>query len=93
MHMISATLDLDTAKNLASGVSIGSAVLAVLMLIIVKNMVMRVVTMVLFLALGFMSYSQRANITDCAKKVQATAGQSAVSCTFFGQDVEVPALP
>lgn len=93
MRMISASLDLDTAKNLASGLSAGSVVLALVMLTVVKNLVMRVVTVVLLLGLGFASFSQRANIVDCAKKVQATAGQTTTSCTFFGQDVEVPALP
>ncbi|MFM8794001.1 MAG: hypothetical protein ACKOFF_03770 [Acidimicrobiales bacterium] len=93
MRMISATLDLDTAKNLASGLSAGSVVLALVMLTLVKNLVMRVVTVVLLLAVGFVSYSQRANIVDCAEKVQASAGQTATTCTFFGQDVEVPALP
>lgn len=92
MHTISATLNLDTAKNLASGVSVGTVVLALLMLRIVKNMVLRIITVVLLLAVGIASYSQRANIVDCAEKVRAGGGTTAISCTFFGQDVEVPAL-
>ncbi|MEY3589076.1 MAG: hypothetical protein RJA47_1672, partial [Actinomycetota bacterium] len=37
-------------------------------------------------------YSQRSNIVDCANKVKANAGISATSCTFFGQDVEIPSV-
>ncbi|MFM8602137.1 MAG: hypothetical protein ACKOFT_01455 [Actinomycetota bacterium] len=92
MALLGITLDIDAAKNIASGMSVGSVVIAVAALWLVKNMVMRVLSVVLLLALGFGSYSQRANIVDCAEKVRATAGTQAVSCTFFGQSVEIPTL-
>lgn len=92
MEHLAITLDIDAAKNIASGMSIGSVVIAVAALWLVKNMVMRVLSVVLLLALGFGSYSQRANIVDCAEKVRATAGTQAVSCTFFGQSVEIPSV-
>lgn len=91
MGSLSVTFDLDTARNLASGLTVGSVVLALVALMVLKNMVMRFVTVVLLLALGFGSYSQRANITDCAARVRAAAGQQTATCTFFGQTVEVPA--
>jgi hypothetical protein len=50
------------------------------------------VTVVLLLALGIASYSQRANIVDCAEKIQAAAGVEATTCSFFGQTVEIPAV-
>lgn len=92
MRHIALSIDVDTAKNLASGVSIGSVVIAVAALVLVKNMVMRVVSLVLFLALGLGSYSQRSNLTDCVDKVRAAGGTQEVSCTFFGQDVTIPAV-
>lgn len=92
MALLGITLDIDAAKNIASGMSVGSIVIAVAALWLVKNMVMRVISVVLLLALGFGSYSQRANIIDCADRVRATAGTQAVSCTFFGQSVEIPSV-
>lgn len=92
MSQLSAALDVDTAKNIASGVSVGTVVIALLALRLVKNMVVRVVTIVALLAIGLASYSQRSNIVDCANKVKDNAGISATSCTFFGQEVEIPSV-
>ncbi|MFM1791479.1 MAG: hypothetical protein RLZZ526_1806, partial [Actinomycetota bacterium] len=62
MSQLSAALDVDTAKNIASGVSVGTVVIALLALRLVKNMVVRLVTVVALLAIGLASYSQRSNI-------------------------------
>lgn len=92
MGFMAMAIDVDTAKTVASSLSAGSVLIAVIALIVVKNMVMRIVTLVLFLALGLGSWSQRTNLIDCADKVKAAGGTAAVSCTFFGQDVEIPAV-
>lgn len=92
MNRIGLSLDLETAKTVASSLSVGSVVVALAALVMVKNMVIRVVSLVFFLALGLGSWSQRANLTDCADKVRAAAGAQAVSCTFFGQQVQIPSL-
>lgn len=92
MALLAITLDVDSAKNIASGMSVGSIVVAVAALWLVKNMLLRMVSVVLLLALGIASYSQRANIVECAEKVRATAGTQVVSCTFFGQTVEIPSV-
>jgi hypothetical protein len=92
MALLAITLDVDSAKNIASGMSVGSIVVAVAALWLVKNMLLRMVSVVLLLALGIASYSQRANIVDCAEKVRATAGTQVVSCKFFGQTVEIPSV-
>ena len=92
MSLFALSVNLDTAKTVASGLSLGSIAIAVIAAVIVKNMVVRVVSLVFFLALGLASYSQRSNLMDCADKVTATAGTQTVSCTFFGQQVEIPSL-
>ena len=92
MSQLSAAINVDTAKNIASGVSVGTVVIALLAIRLVKNMLVRVVTIVALLAIGLASYSQRANIVDCANKVKANAGVSTTQCTFFGQDVEIPSV-
>lgn len=92
MSQLSAALNVDTAKNIASGLSVGTVVIALLAIRLVKNMVVRIVTIVALLAIGLASYSQRSNIVDCANKVKSNAGVTATSCTFFGQDVEIPSV-
>ena len=68
MSQLSAAINVDTAKNIASGVSVGTVVIALLAIRLVKNMLVRVVTIVALLAIGLASYSQRTNIVDCAPK-------------------------
>lgn len=92
MAHIAFTIDVDTAKTVASSMSIGSVVIALAALVLVKNMVMRIIMTILLLALGLASYSQRSNITDCANKVRAAGGTQEISCTFFGQTVEIPSV-
>lgn len=92
MTALATALNVDTARNIASGLSIGSLTVALVVLWLVKNAVMRVVSVVLLLALGLGSWSQRSAVDDCVKKVKSSAGQTATTCTFFGQDVEIPAL-
>lgn len=92
MSLLAASINVDTARNIASGLSVGSLAVALLVLWLVKNAVMRVVSVVLLLALGLGSWSQRSSVTDCIDKVKSNAGQTTTTCSFFGQDVEIPAL-
>ena len=46
MSQLSAAINVDTAKNIASGVSVGTVVIALLAIRLVKNMLVRVVTIV-----------------------------------------------
>lgn len=83
-------LTVDFAKNLSTGVSVGSVVFALLALRLVKSMVMRVLTSVLLLAVGLAFYFQRAELSDCAEKVEASASSGgAAVCTFFGRDITI----
>lgn len=92
MSQLSAAINVDTAKNIASGLSVGTIVVALLAIRLVKNMLVRIITIVAMLAIALASYSQRTNIVDCANKVKANAGVAATQCTFFGQDVEIPSV-
>jgi hypothetical protein len=86
-------LDLDTAKN----TSIWTVAVAVLLALgavwIVKEVVKKVLTVVILLAIAGLAWSQRAELTDCADDVRANLQAGAeddTTCTFFGQDVLVP---
>lgn len=92
MSQLSAAINIDTAKNIASGLSVGTVVIALLALRLVKNMLVRIVSVVAMLAIALASYSQRTNIVDCANRVKTNAGVTATQCAFFGQDVEIPSV-
>ncbi len=87
--------DLDTAKN-SSLYTVAVAVLLALAAVwLVKQVVTKVLTVAVLLAIAGLVWSQRAELTDCADDVRAnwtTGGALAAGtmCTFFGQDVTVP---
>jgi len=88
----SGSLDVELVKNIALGVGIGSIVLGLILVMIVRSIVGKVISGVILLALSIAVFSQRASITDCANKVRepASSGQiSTIQCRFFGQDVKV----
>jgi hypothetical protein len=91
MSEIFAIADAKTLQTLALGLSGASLVLAVVMMLVIKNIVGKIISLVLFLAIAAGGYTQRASITDCADKVKAQATESAINttCTFFGQDIKI----
>jgi hypothetical protein len=71
---------------------------ALLALKLLASMVMKVISLVIFAALGIGIWSQRANMVDCADQVRAAVDAGIdptairIQCGFFGYDVDV-ALP
>ncbi len=93
-------LSLDSAKNVAIVVAVVFVVLSLLSAWLVKNIVMKLILVAVLAGLALGAWTQRQNLADCADKAIAefqTAVQSsgsssgAVTCNFFGTDVEVPA--
>lgn len=90
-------VDVDAVKNSAV---IAIAVVVLLGLLALKlfvNMVVRVITVIVVLALGVGIWTQRASLQDCADQVgDLTAldpldlDRGTITCTFFGVDVDVP---
>lgn len=92
MAEIFAITDVKTLQTIALGLSGASLVLALIMMMVIKNIVGKIISLVFFLAIAAGGYTQRASITDCAEKVKAQATSSATintTCTFFGQDVNI----
>lgn len=89
-HFLAIT-DAKTLQTLALGLSGASLVLAIVMMILIKNIVGKIISLVILLAIAAGGYTQRASITDCADKVQAqaTAGSINTTCTFFGRDIDI----
>ena len=92
MAQILGTMDANTLKNVAMGLSGASLLVAILLLAVVKSIVGKIISLVIFISIAAGGYTQRASITDCVDRVkaQATAGTSVdTKCTFFGQEVTV----
>lgn len=92
MAQILGTMDANTLQNVAMGLSGASLLVALVLLAVVKSIVGKIVSLVIFISIAAGGYTQRAAITDCVDKVksQATSGASVdTKCTFFGQEVTV----
>jgi len=88
-------LDLNGAKNLAIVLVIGFALLSLVVGIIIKNITMKIVSMVFMIGLALGVWTQRQSLQDCADDVRAKAAVgdfSATTCEFFGKDVDVPGV-
>ena len=91
-HMIFASTDLETLKNLALGMSGTSIVLGLIAMKVISSFPGKMLSLVMFGAIALAGYSQRAQVIDCANKVkaQATATNSVdTTCTFFGRDITI----
>lgn len=91
MAQILAVTDAKTLQTLALGVSGASLVLAIIMLMAIKSIVGKIISLAIFLALSVAGYTQRAAVTDCVDKVQAQASSASINtkCTFFGQNINI----
>lgn len=84
--------DIETIKTAALGISGASLIIGLILMKVVSNVVGKVVSLVVFVAIALAGYSQRASIVDCANKVQAEATTASIeapqaTCTFFGQEI------
>lgn len=89
-------LSIDSAKNVAIAAAAVFVVLSLLSAWVVKNVVTKLILVVLLAGLALGAWTQRTNLMDCVEQSRnaledGTAGVQKVTCTFFGADVEVPA--
>jgi predicted aspartyl protease len=92
MSTILAVTDANTLKNAALGLSGGALLVAIILLKVISNIVGKIISSVVLVAVALVGYSQRAEITDCVNKVKTESTANAatsVKCTFFGQDLDV----
>jgi hypothetical protein len=86
-------VDFETAKNTSLWTVSVAVLLALLAVWVVKEVIKKVFTVVILLAIAGLAWSQRAELTDCADEVRGTVAAGVMpdtTCTFFGQDVTVP---
>lgn len=85
--------DLDTATNASLWTVVVVVVLALAAVWLVKQVVTKVLTVAVLLAIAFLVWSQRSELVDCADNVRTTLQAGAfdeTTCTFFSQDVKIP---
>lgn len=82
-------LSLQSAKTIAIVVAIALLAFAVISAWVIKNVAMKVVSILLLVGLGLGVWTQRANLQDCADKAKARVGvnQDSVKCELFGFEV------
>ncbi|MGB8860017.1 MAG: hypothetical protein WCC60_12210 [Ilumatobacteraceae bacterium] len=86
-------LSLESAKTIAIVVAIAFIAFSVISAWLIKNIVTKLVMVLLMAGLALGVWTQRTSLQDCADKVKATADAldtGNLTCTFFGTDVEVP---
>ncbi|MEQ1872186.1 MAG: hypothetical protein ABL953_00535 [Ilumatobacteraceae bacterium] len=86
-------LSLESAKTIAIVVAIALVAFAVISAWVIKNVTMKIISIVLLAALGLGMWTQRGNLQDCADQAKAKvadgAAESSVKCEFFGSEVSV----
>jgi hypothetical protein len=86
-------MTLDSAKNLGIAIAVGALVVMVVMAWLIKNVVTKVLSVVILGGLAFGVWTQRSSLESCADKVKDRAlvgGVEEITCSFLGTDVNVP---
>lgn len=86
-------LSLESAKTIAIVVAVIFVGFAVISAWVIKNVTMKIVSIVLLAGLGLGVWTQRTNLQECADsakaKVQAGISAGSIRCEFFGAEVSV----
>jgi hypothetical protein len=88
-------IDLQAAKNLAIVVAIGFVVLSLVMGMIIKNVMAKLIMVLLMLGLALGVWTQRKALDSCADTVTAdlaSGTDNGTSCTFFGTKIDIPLI-
>ena len=82
-------LSLESAKTLAIVIVIAFIAFAVISAWVIKNVTMKIISILLMVGLGLGVWTQRSNLQDCADKAKAGVDKGSVTCKFFGSEVSV----
>lgn len=85
-------ISLDTARNVAAVIAIVLVALALLNAWLLKNTIQKVVVPVVLIVIAIVVWQQRASLGDCADEIKAAGARTSATCSFFGFDVDVPAV-
>ena len=81
-------LSLESAKTVAIVIVIAFVGFAVISAWLIKNITMKIISIVLMVGLGLGVWTQRSNLQDCADRAKEKGG-TGITCEFFGSEVSV----
>ncbi|MFM8846921.1 MAG: hypothetical protein ACKOHN_02590 [Actinomycetota bacterium] len=83
------SMSISQIENVSLAGAILPVVVGLVLMKFVAKAMLRTVIMAVALVLGVAVYSQRSDIQACYDEARASAaaGETAVTCSFFGQDV------
>lgn len=85
-------LTLESAKTIAIVVVVVFVVLSVISAVVIKTVVTKLIVALLLAGLALGVWTQRTSLQDCADRARVKAealDASALTCTFFGSEIEV----
>lgn len=86
-------LSLESAKTIGIVIVLAFVAFAVISAWVIKNITMKIITVLLMVGLGLGAWTQRGSLQDCADKakakVDAGAAEGSITCEFFGTEVSV----
>lgn len=86
-------LNLDTVRTVALVVAVVFVVASIVSAILLKSIAQKLAVASILALLALVVWTQRASLQTCADLVRETGGSVTTTCTFFGQDVDIPARP
>jgi high-affinity Fe2+/Pb2+ permease len=87
-------MTVESAKNIGIAVAIGLIIVMVLMAWLIRNVLTKLICVLIVGGLAFGVWTQRSSLEDCAQKVKdrgALGDTSGATCSFLGADIDVPA--
>lgn len=84
-------LNLETAKTVALVAVVVALILSVTSAILLKSIAQKLAVAAILGLVALLVWTQRASLDTCAQLVRESVTTNAsTTCTFFGQDVDIP---
>jgi hypothetical protein len=86
-------LNLETARTVAVVAAAAFFFLAIVSAILLKTIAQKLAVASILALLALVVWTQRTSLETCADLVRDTRGTVSATCTFLGQDVDIPTRP
>ena len=86
-------LTLDTVTTIALVSAVAFVILAVVAAVLLKSIAQKLAVASILVLLALLVWTQRTALQTCAELIRDTDRTVSTTCTFFGQDVDIPTRP
>lgn len=91
---MSSGLNFETAKTIALIAVVAFLILSVTAAILLKSIAQKLAVAAILGLLALLVWTQRSALETCAELVrESVTAEAGATCTFFGQDVNLPSRP